>query len=84
MSRAYLDGISDMDFKVEASSPRPTRGVRWEVHATHSGELLGVPPTGRELEFFGMTIIKFVDDQATEEWTYWDLPALMEQIGAKA
>jgi SnoaL-like polyketide cyclase len=84
MSRSYLGGISNVDFKVMGQlAQTDTAASRWEVIATHSGELLGVPATGREIEFAGMTVVKFADDMATEEWTYWDLPHLMEQIGLK-
>jgi predicted ester cyclase len=84
MSRVYLDGISDVDFKVVGQlAHTDIAASRWEIHAMHTAELLGMPGTGREIELSGMTIMKFADNQATEEWTYWDIPGLMEQVGAK-
>jgi SnoaL-like polyketide cyclase len=84
MARSYLDGISSVDFRVVGALAQTNiAGARWEMNATHSGDLLGVRATGNELDFAGMTIVKFDGDMATEEWTYWALPHLMEQIGAK-
>jgi predicted ester cyclase len=82
MSREYLDGISSVDFKVVGQLAQvDIAASRWELIGMHTGELLGVAGTGREVEFMGMTIVKVEDNQATEEWTYWDLPGLMKQIG---
>jgi predicted ester cyclase len=84
MARSYMDGISNVDFKVVGQLAQENIAAsRWEVIAMHTGDLFGVPASGRELDFAGMTIVKFDGDMATEEWTYWDLPHLMEQIGAK-
>ena len=83
MPRTYLDGISSVDYKVVGQlAQTDIAASRWEVIAMHTGELLGVPATGREVEITGMTIVKMKDNQAVEEWTYWDLPGLMSQIGA--
>jgi SnoaL-like polyketide cyclase len=85
MPRSYMDGISNVDFKVVGQLAQANIAAsRWEIIAMHTGDLFGVPATGRELDFAGMTIVKFEGDMATEEWTYWDLPRVMEQIGAKA
>src|SRR4051794_11072630 len=79
----YIDGLSEMDFRVVgALAHTHAAAARWEVQARHTGELYGVPATGRELTFTGMTFFKYEDDVPTEEWTYWELASLMEQIGA--
>lgn len=79
----YLDGLSEMDFRVVgALAHTDAAAARWEVHARHTGELFGVPATGHELTFTGMTFVKYADDGGSEEWTYWELARLMEQIGA--
>ena len=33
--------------------------TRWTATGTHTGELLGIPPTGRRIEISGMTINRF-------------------------
>jgi predicted ester cyclase len=92
MPRAFLTGLSEIEFI--ATSQASNDGIvaaRWEVHGKHTGDLLGVAPTGKAVSFSGITVIDFNEFpgedgkrilRATDDWTYWDLPALMEQIGA--
>ncbi len=94
MPLAYLDGLSEMEFTATSQVAKGLVVVtRWEVYGKHSAELLGVPPTGRQVTLTGMTWIQF-DEQLNpdgpgrvsrglEAWTYWDLPSLVEQIGAQ-
>jgi len=49
---------------------------------THRGPFLGVPPTGREVEFTAFHIVRFADGLATEWWGTSDLLTALAQIGA--
>ena len=49
---------------------------------THMGQFLGVPATGREVEFTAFHIVRFADGLATEWWGTGDLLAALVQIGA--
>jgi hypothetical protein len=93
MPLTYLDGLSAIEFRVSNQTVKHTVAVtRWEVRGTHSGVLLGVPPTGRSVSIAGITWLRFGEDEpmpdggrkgvATEAWSYWDLQSLMDQIGA--
>jgi predicted ester cyclase len=92
MPLTYLEGLSDLEFTASSQTVKvDVVIIRWEVQGTHSATLLGVPPTGRHISLAGITWIAFEQTQnadlsndvrATDEWTYWDLPSLMEQIGA--
>jgi steroid delta-isomerase-like uncharacterized protein len=55
--------------------------ARWTIQGTHLGRLQGFPPTGRAVTFSGMTIIRFVDGKAQEEWVNFDVFGMMRQIG---
>jgi predicted ester cyclase len=79
----YVDALSEIDFRVVGALSHMTyAAARWEVNARHTGELYGVPATGREVSFTGMTFLEFEDDVPIKEWTYWELASLLEQIGA--
>jgi len=56
------------------------------VHATHhgrhTGELLGIPPTNREVAYDHVHILRFRDGKAVEHWGVHDNLALMAQLGA--
>jgi hypothetical protein len=91
MPRTYLDGLSDVEFTPTGQAVRGMRIVtRWEINGTHAGELLGVPATRMNITITGITMLQFDEHQrpeggrdvwATDEWTYWDLESVMEQLG---
>jgi steroid delta-isomerase-like uncharacterized protein len=52
----------------------------WTSHATHGGELMGIPPTGNSVAFSGHTMYRFVDGQVVQTWWAWDTMGMMQQI----
>ncbi|CAN5588228.1 hypothetical protein BH23CHL8_BH23CHL8_11380 [soil metagenome] len=70
---------------------------RWEIHHTiaegdmavvhsthhgrHTGELMGIPPTDREVAYDHMHILRFRDGKAVEHWSIHDSMTLMRQRG---
>ena len=49
---------------------------------THTGDLMGIPPTGKQVEIRGINIHRAVDGKIVEAETVVDMMALMQQIGA--
>jgi predicted ester cyclase len=56
--------------------------ARWRARATHRGEYVGVPPTGKEVEFTGISVYRIEGEKIAESWTEEDELGLMRQIGA--
>ena len=56
--------------------------ARWRARATHQGEYAGVPPTGKEVEFTGISVYRIGAGKIAESWTVEDELGLMRQIGA--
>jgi steroid delta-isomerase-like uncharacterized protein len=56
--------------------------VRFTMSGTHQGEFMGVPATGREIVFPGITILRFAGDRVIERWSQADMLGLLVQIGA--
>jgi len=54
---------------------------RVAVRATHIGEFLGIPPTGRPIAMSEIHIARIVGGMIVERWGEWDLLGLLEQIG---
>ncbi|MFP8955319.1 ester cyclase [Natrialbaceae archaeon A-CW3] len=54
----------------------------WTVTGTHEGEWQGIPSTGREVEFKGMSKTVISDGKIQENWAYFDSRSLMDQLGA--
>jgi steroid delta-isomerase-like uncharacterized protein len=55
--------------------------ARWSARATHQGEYVGVPPTGKEVEFTGISVYRIEAGRIAESWTVEDELGLMRQIG---
>jgi predicted ester cyclase len=56
--------------------------ARWRARATHQGEYAGIPPTGKEVEFTGISVYRIEEGKIAESWTVEDELGLMRQIGA--
>ena len=54
---------------------------RWTYRGTHQGELMGIPPTGKEVTITGITINRFADGKIVEEWNNFDQLGMMQQLG---
>ncbi len=55
--------------------------VRWTYAGTHQGELMGIPPTGKQVIITGITIHRFADGKIVESWFSYDMLGLMRQLG---
>lgn len=54
---------------------------RWTMRATHKGELMGIPPTGKPVEMSGIDIGRWEGGQLVEVWHMEDIMGLMMQLG---
>jgi predicted ester cyclase len=54
---------------------------RFTARGTHRGELMGVPPTGRELTLPGINIFRIAGDRIVERWGRLDELGLARQLG---
>jgi len=56
--------------------------VRHVFHGTHTGSIMGIPPSGRDVTVSGTDIYRFAGGRIVEEWAQPDLFGLLQQIGA--
>ena len=54
---------------------------RITAYGTHTGELFGVPATGREIRVSGIAIWRISDGKIVEHWHETDGLGLMQQLG---
>jgi steroid delta-isomerase-like uncharacterized protein len=54
--------------------------VRWSATMNHTGDGLGMPPTGKTLETTGISIVRVAGGKLVEGWQNWDMLGLMQQI----
>ena len=59
--------------------------VRWTAHGTHRGDIAlasrHIPPTGKQVTFFGIDIFHITDGKIGEVWRSWDRLGLLQQLG---
>jgi steroid delta-isomerase-like uncharacterized protein len=55
--------------------------TRYTLRGTHEGSMMGIEPTGEEIEIEGISIGKFEDGKIVEGWSNIDLMGMMQQIG---
>ena len=55
--------------------------VRLTTRATHQGELLGIPPTGKAVTVTVMDLFRVADRKIAEQWVARDDLGMMQQLG---
>jgi len=56
--------------------------VRQTWRGTHTGNFLGIPPTGKQVAFTSTEFYRVADGKLAEEWIELDMLGLLQQLGA--
>jgi predicted ester cyclase len=79
----YIDSFSGAHITVdEQIAEGDIVATRWTARGTHTGEIAGIAPTGREVTVSGINISKLEGGKIIEEWSNWDTFGMMVQLGA--
>jgi predicted ester cyclase len=79
----YRAALSDLRVEIEQQfSARDRVATVSTVRGTHDGDLMGTPPTKREVAFAMITISRIEDGRIAEEWEIADTVSLLAQVGA--
>jgi steroid delta-isomerase-like uncharacterized protein len=55
--------------------------TRWTVRGTQQGELMGIPPTGKQVTLPGVVIDRVSNGQLVETWIQADVLGMLQQLG---
>jgi len=55
--------------------------VKFSAHGTHTGAWLDFAPTGKPIQYSGMTWVRIADGKVSKHYTWWDKAGLKEQLG---
>lgn len=80
--RAFRTGCPDLHITSDqllAEGDMVTK--RWTYHATHTGDLSGMPPTGKHITMSGLELFRLADGKIVEAWVAYDNLSLMQQLG---
>lgn len=75
---AFPGGIHTIDDMIAADDKVVTRVT---YRGTHAGDLMGIPPTGKQVAVSAMIIDKLADGKIVETWRLFDQMAMMQQLG---
>ncbi len=78
MRSAFPDGRHTFEDVIAEEDKVVTRGT---FSGTHHGDLLGIPPTGKQVTFSVVHIDRLVDGKIVEHWGQGDTLAIMQQLG---
>ena len=81
MSR-FMQAFPDLRFELHSLiAEGDLVATRFTVHATHTGEYLGMKPTGRRVSCTLMGQLRVVDGAVVEHWGVADGLHLLQQLG---
>ncbi len=79
----YLTAIPDLHFTLEVIiAEGDIVVVRHIARGTHQGDLMGIPPTGKQVTVSAINIVRLVNGKAVEEWLNSDDLGMLQQVGA--
>jgi len=78
----YLTAFPDAQFAIEdLIAEGDTVVVRQTFRGTHTGDLMGIPPTGKAISGTGIQITRIANGKAVEQWFNGDDLGLRQQLG---
>lgn len=79
MHAAFPDGVVTIQDQIAEGDKVVTR---WTAQATHQGDFMGVPATGKQVLMKAIHIHQIVDGRIAALWEEFDMFGLMQQLGA--
>ncbi len=83
---ALRTAFPDIHFTIEDEvADGDQLAVRWTMRGTHRGDLVmpagPIPPTGKQVQVSGITLIRFTEGKVVEEWQNADNLGFLQQLG---
>lgn len=84
--RMWFNAFPDARFEIEDIIVEGNKAAwRETLTGTHQGELMGIPPTGKQVRVSGMSFgVVGPNGKATQHWGSPDMMGLMQQFGVIA
>ena len=78
----YLSAFPDTKMTIEDLLAEGDKVVtRWSATGTHTGELMGIPATGKQVTVTGLDINRYSGGKSVEHWGEFDQMGMMQQLG---
>ena len=79
--RTLTTGFPDLRITIRDMQEENRVVARFSIEATHTGEFVGIPPTGRRVLITSIAIARISNGQLVEEHANADGLGLMKQLG---
>jgi steroid delta-isomerase-like uncharacterized protein len=84
MVESYRSALPDLELTIDHQfAAGDYVASRFTIRGTHDGDLMGVPASGRPVEFTGITISRCQDGRIAEEWELTDTVGLLGRVGVQ-
>jgi len=78
----YRTAFPDLHMTIEDMTAEGDRVVvRWTVRGTQTGEMMGIPATGKPTTVTGMFLNRLAAGKIVEGWGNFDALGMMQQLG---
>lgn len=75
-------GLSNYQERIDDQIAEDDKVVtRFTFSGTHTGPMLGIAPTGKHVDCWGIQIDHIVDGRIVDNWVCWDMAGLLRQLG---
>lgn len=79
----FLKAFPDLHMEINDIIAEGDRvAARFTETATHKGDFMGIPATGKSVKFTEMAIIEIKNGKIVKSWYNTDMFTIMQQIGA--
>lgn len=79
--RDYKNGASDAHFTItHLYANHNFVTIRYEVEAHHTGNLFGIPATGKQFTSTGLVLYEMKDGRILESWQELDMTGIINQL----
>jgi predicted ester cyclase len=75
---AFPDGHLSVDHMIASGD---TVATRLTFRGTHTGDFMGIPPTGKKVTVPALDMARYADGKLVEHWGGPDQMSLMQQLG---
>ena len=78
----YLTAFPDLHMTIEDMiAEGDIVAERVSIRGTHKGDLMGIPPTGKQVTIPAIYIVRFANGKGVEVWANTDILGLLLQLG---
>jgi predicted ester cyclase len=78
----YLEGFTGAETRVDEQIAEGDKvATLWTARRTHTGEISGIEPTGKDITVTGITISRVENGKLVEDRATWDTLGMLVQLG---